>query len=186
MTPAETSMMKTVISQMIREHKMMNKFSERPVTESSIRHLLEEVSNQAGKTLLQQWRFLIISGENKEAFSKELIHTAYTNRAKEKYHQLLKQYYMKIPMHILVIKKKQEPSAAEEKNFQQMTSFIQTLQLAAWKDKLGIVWKTNEYHWNEEAEKAFGLKLGEEIKGTLHIGYINEEESFIHQGMQFA
>ncbi|SDO11973.1 nitroreductase family protein [Alkalicoccus daliensis] len=184
MTPTEASMMKTVISQMIREHRMMNKFSNREVNESCMRELLQQTSLEADEQLHENWRFLIFSGNKKEIFSKELIQTAYTRKAKEKYPETLSHYYMKIPMHVLVIAKNSRTPAAENRKFNQVTSFIQALQRNAWKEKLGIVWKTNEYHWSKNAEDVFELKSGEEIKGTLHVGYLQDDDYFVQTGVK--
>lgn len=44
----------------------------------------------------------------------------------------------------------------------------------AWERKIGVVWKTNEYNWDPDFRQSIGVKPGEKIVSTLHMGYFDE------------
>ncbi|MGL6008729.1 MAG: nitroreductase family protein, partial [Culicoidibacterales bacterium] len=45
-------------------------------------------------------------------------------------------------------------------------ALIQNIQLAAWEQAIGVVWKTRFFAFNE----AFGIKENEEVTGFLLLG----------------
>ncbi|WP_060663458.1 hypothetical protein [Aneurinibacillus migulanus] len=62
-----------------------------------------------------------------------------------------------------------------EDAFSAAEALIQSLQLLAWERKIGVVWKTNDYNWHPRFLQAVGVKPGERVVDTLHLGYFNEE-----------
>lgn len=70
-----------------------------------------------------------------------------------------------------------EPNPLEwEIAFSAASALIQNLQLLAWEREIGVVWKTNEYNWSTKFRKAAGVKPGEKVVGTLHMGYFDHKK----------
>ncbi|WP_434751967.1 hypothetical protein [Paenibacillus amylolyticus] len=48
-------------------------------------------------------------------------------------------------------------------------------KLLAWEERIGLVWKTNEYNRDEDFARLIGLSSDERLAGTLHLGYLPDD-----------
>jgi nitroreductase len=74
---------------------------------------------------------------------------------------------------IVVVKEESRPKEAEEALLAS-AALIQNFQLLAWGQGIGVVWKTNEYNWDQRFRRTIGVQPGEKVVGTLHMGYYTD------------
>ncbi|MFF0826454.1 nitroreductase family protein [Brevibacillus sp. NPDC003359] len=102
---------------------------------------------------------------------------AYSKEEVEKWDEkMMHQYCELMQAHLLIVIEADPRQTQFEDAFSAAAAFIQNLQLLAWERKVGVVWKTNDYNWHPKFLQAVGVKQGERVVGTLHLGYFNDNK----------
>lgn len=90
--------------------------------------------------------------------------------------QIRAAYCAQTPVHLVVVMTANLPSKAWEEAFAATSALIQNIQLLAWEQHIGVVWKTSPLNENPLFCEAIGVTSEEKIVGTLHMGYFNAED----------
>ncbi|WP_253947838.1 nitroreductase family protein [Paenibacillus ehimensis] len=164
------------IAATVRERRTINQFNGEPVPKEMIMELLEDAVWAPFHSRKEPWRFFLFMGEGRKKFSDAVLAT-YPKEQLEQYGERVAHAYCHtVPVHLVVaITEEPRPNKWEEA-FSAASALIQNLQLLAWERKIGVVWKTNEYNWDPGFRQAIGVKPGEKIVGTLHLGYFDESK----------
>lgn len=158
------------ISQLIKERRTVRLFKSDQVTVDQLTELLDIAVWAPNHNLREPWRFIVYTGEGRKVFADAVIH-AFTADEKEKYGENRRNEYMTIPLHLIVVLKEDPRQKQWDEDFSAVCCLIQNLQLAAWEQGIGMVWKSNPYMYNPKFRDAVGVLPGEKIVAALHIGY---------------
>ncbi|GAA3402386.1 nitroreductase [Paenibacillus hodogayensis] len=162
------------IEKTIRERRTINQFTAEPVSRETMLELLETAVWAPFHSRKEPWRFILFIGEGRKQFSDAVLQT-YTEEKRQQFGEKVADIYCNdVPVHLLVVMV-EEPRLKEwEEALCATSALIQNLQLLAWEKGIGGVWKTNDYNWNPSFREAVGVKPGEKVVGTLHMGYFDE------------
>lgn|SRR5690625_1743453 len=154
----------------IRERRAVKKdYTDKPVTESVIKELLNDAIWAPTHGNRQPWRFIFVDKENLPSFAKKVAAT-YPEDMQEN-----RENYLNEPNAILVaIMEAPEMEKQWDENFGAIASLIQNFWLLAWERKLGVVWKTNPHIYHRGVAEMLGIKENEKIVGFIHLGYFDE------------
>ncbi|AJY77945.1 nitroreductase family protein [Paenibacillus beijingensis] len=161
------------IAKVIRERRSIRDFKPDPISVELVIELLNDAVWAPNHGLREPWRFILFQGEGKKKFAHAVIET-YTAENKAKWEQQMLKYYLDVPLHLVVVMKEDPRQKKWEEDFSATSALIQNFQLLAWEKGVGVVWKTNDYNLEPSFHKAAGIKPGEKIVGTLHIGYFEK------------
>ncbi|MED1799185.1 ABC transporter substrate-binding protein [Brevibacillus porteri] len=124
----------------------------------------------------EPWRFILFMEEGRRTFA-EAVMLAYSKEEVEKWgEKMMHQYCELMQAHLLIVIEADPRQKQFEDAFSAAAAFIQNLQLLAWERKVGVVWKTNDYNWHPKFLQAVGVKRGERVVGTLHLGYFSDNK----------
>lgn len=171
----EIEMMYDELSRVIRERRSIRRYKGQSIPESIMYELLNDAVWAPYHSAKEPWRFILFSEEGRHAFAQAVL-TTYTTEELEKYGEsATRDYCENAAAHLIVVVKAESRPKEAEEALLACAAFIQNLQLLAWNRGIGIVWKTNEYNEDPRFHEAIGVKLGEKIAGTLHMGYYDAE-----------
>lgn len=165
------------IRQTIRERRTVNQFTTDPVPVPLILELLEEAVWAPFHSRREPWRFLLFAGEGRRQFSDAVLATYPADKLKQHGEKVAEAYCKGVPIHLVVLIDEEPRPKEWEEAFSAASALIQNLQLLAWERKLGVVWKTNEYNWDPRFREGVGVKPGQKVVGTLHMGYFEEDKA---------
>lgn len=154
----------------IRERRAVKKgYTDKPVTEETVRELLNDAIWAPTHGNRQPWRFIFVDQENLPSFAKKVAAT-YPEDLQQN-----REDYLNEPNAILVvIMEEPELQKQWEENYGAVASLIQNFWLLAWEQKLGVVWKTNPHIYRPELKEILDLKENEKVVGFIHLGYFEE------------
>ncbi len=159
------------LARVIRERRTIRKFAGQRIPDEVIHQLLNDAAWAPYHSAKEPWRFILFSDKGREAFANAVL-TTYTEQELEKYGESARQDYCdNAALHLIVIVKAASSQREAEDALLACAAFIQNLQLLAWNQGIGIVWKTDEYNEDLRFQSAIGVHPGEKIAGTLHMGY---------------
>ncbi|CAH1197607.1 Putative NAD(P)H nitroreductase YdjA [Paenibacillus plantiphilus] len=158
------------IAALIKERRTVRVFRNDPVSDELLLELLNVAVWAPNHGLREPWRFILYKGEGRRVFTDAVI-GAFTPDEKIKYAETRAEYYMGIPIHLIVILKEDPRQKQWDEDFAAVCCLIQNFQLAAWEQGLGVVWKTNPYLYDPGFRAATGVQPGEKVIGVLHVGY---------------
>ncbi len=120
--------------------------------------------------LREPWRFIAYTGDGKRSFSDAVLAT-FSKDELEKYGEQRERNYLRIPLHLLIVMPEDPRQKQWDEDYAAVCCLIQNLQLAAWEQGIGMVWKSNPYMYHPGFRDSVGVKPGEKIAAVLHIGY---------------
>lgn len=167
---------KTGIAQTIRERRTIREFNGEPMSRETVMELLNDAVWAPYHSAKEPWRFILFMEEGRRTFADAVIQ-AYPKEESDKWIDwAIKTYLHLSQAHLLVVIDADPRQKQFEDAFLAAGALIQNLQLLAWERKIGVVWKTSDYILLPKFLNAVGVKPGERVVGTLHIGYFNEDK----------
>ncbi|MNI24245.1 putative NAD(P)H nitroreductase YdjA [compost metagenome] len=164
------------IASTVRERRTINDFDGRHISKEVLVQLLNDAVWAPFHSRTEPWRFILFLGEGRKQFSDAVLLT-YSKEKREQFADKVSDTYCRVvPVHLLVLIREEPRPKEWEEAFSAASALIQNLQLLAWEQKIGVVWKTNEYNWSPEFREAAGVKPGEKVVGTLHMGYFEPKK----------
>lgn len=164
------------LARIVRERRTIRKYTGQPIPDELIHKLLNDAAWAPYHSAEEPWRFVLFSDDGRITFTKAVLAT-YTEDELEKYGETARQDYCEnAAVHLIVIAKAQSHPREAEDALLACAGFIQNLQLLAWQQGIGIVWKTGEYNEDLRFHSAVGVQPGEKVAGTLHMGYYRPEQ----------
>ncbi|BBP87958.1 hypothetical protein BsIDN1_15760 [Bacillus safensis] len=95
--------------------------------------------------------------------------------AKEEKINQYRDYFSKVPaLFTCRAKKEDENPVVRNDDFAAVSALIQNLQLLAWDQGIGMVWKSGRILYDKGFQQDMGLKENERFAAILHIGYPEE------------
>lgn len=153
-----------IVAQVIKERRSIKKFKSDPVPTELIVNLLNTAIWAPNHGLREPWRFILLKDEGKKVLADAIM---------KKNEELRKkwEYVMNVPAHLVVVMKEDPRQKQWEENFAAVCTMVQNLQLAAWEQGVGMIWKTNPLIHDPNFREKIGVEQGEKIIGYIHIGY---------------
>jgi nitroreductase len=166
-----------VIEKTIRERRTVNQFTGENVPVPLLMELLDAAVWAPFHSRKEPWRFLMFVEEGRKQFSDAVLAT-YPADKREQYGERVEQAYCsEVPVHLLVLIDEEPRWKEWEEALCAASALIQNLQLLAWERDIGVVWKTNDYNWSPVFREAVGVKPGQKVVGTLHMGYFDKTKA---------
>ncbi|WP_025025994.1 nitroreductase family protein [Caldalkalibacillus mannanilyticus] len=167
---------KVGIEETIRTRRTIRDFNGEPMNQEEVIKLLEDAVWAHFHSAREPWRFILFMGEGRRTFAEAVARTL-SKEMIEKYGEWgMKQYCELMQAHLLVVIEADPRQKQFEDAFSASAALIQNLQLLAWDRGIGVVWKTNDYNWDPKFLESVGVKAGERVVGTLHLGYFDESK----------
>lgn len=158
------------MAELIKARRSVRLFKSDPVSMELLVDLLNIAAWAPNHGAREPWRFIVYKDEAKETLATAMVAT-YSPEDKEKYGKNKSAYFKQVPLHLLVVMSEDSRQKQWDEDYAAVCAWIQTFQLAAWEQALGVVWKTNNFIYNPGFREAVGVQPGEKIVGLLHIGY---------------
>ncbi|MBD2870553.1 nitroreductase family protein [Paenibacillus arenilitoris] len=158
------------MSQLIKERRTVRLFTGDPVTVEQLTELLDVAVWAPNHNLREPWRFIVYTGEGRKVFA-DAVFQSFTQEEAKKYGEARRNEYMATPLHLIVALKEDPRQKQWDEDFSAVSCLIQNLQLAAWEQGIGMVWKSNPYMYHPKFREAAGIQPGEKVVAVLHIGY---------------
>ncbi|WP_372638031.1 nitroreductase family protein, partial [Cohnella sp.] len=159
------------LAQSVRERRTIRQFRRDPIPDEVLLKLLNDAVYAPYHSVKEPWRFILFSEDGRKKFARAVLKT-YTRQELEEYGEKAEKDYCENANAHLIVVVKEEPRPREaEEALLACAAFIQNFQLLAWMEGIGVVWKTNEYNWDPKFRQEVGVKSGEKVAGTLHLGY---------------
>ncbi|WP_341280784.1 nitroreductase [Paenibacillus sp. FSL H8-0537] len=164
------------IERVIRERRTIKSFTDQPLSKQTLLDLLNAAVWAPYHSSEEPWRFIIFMNEDRRQFADAVLAT-YTEDELARFGEgVMKEYCLETPVHLLVVIKQDKSEIRREEALLAAATLIQNLQLLAWEQRIGFVWKTNEYNREADFHRSVGIQTDEKLVGTLHMGYINEDK----------
>lgn len=161
------------IEKTIRERRTVNQFSSKPVPTELVLELLEAAVWAPFHSRKEPWRFILFAGEGRRQFSDAVLSTYPDDKRQQLGEKVAQIYCHEVPVHLVVLIDEEPRWKEWEEALCAASALIQNLQLLAWEREIGMVWKTNDYNWNPLYREGIGVKPGQKVVGTLHMGYFD-------------
>ncbi|GGI44515.1 nitroreductase [Paenibacillus marchantiophytorum] len=161
------------IAATIRERRTINQFTGEVIPKEVMLALLDDAVWAPFHSRNEPWRFIMYLGAGRKQFSDAVLLTYPKDKLEKLGPQVEDAYCKQVPVTLLVLIEEEPRPKEWEEAFSAASALIQNLQLLAWERGIGVVWKTNEYNWSPEFREAAGVKPGEKVVGTLHLGYFD-------------
>ncbi|MGG4142506.1 nitroreductase [Paenibacillus algorifonticola] len=166
----------SAIEQLIRERRTIRQFNERTLAKETVIALLDAAVWAPVHSRKEPWRFILFMGAGRQQFSDAVLHT-FSEDEREKWGQKLQlDYCERMQAHLLIVIEADARQREWEDAVGAGSALIQNIQLLAWEQGIGVVWKTNEYNFDPDFCRLTGVKPGERIIGTLHLGYFDPDK----------
>ncbi|GAA0431167.1 nitroreductase [Lentibacillus halophilus] len=162
---------KTSLQQTIRDRRAVKKhYNDKPVTEDTVKELLEDAIWAPTHGVRQPWRFIFVGPEQKETFAANVAATYPEERQENRY-----QYLCEPNAFLIVVMDEPDSQKQWDENFGATACMIQNFWLLAWEHQLGVVWKTNSHIYDPAVKAILDIGNNEKIVGFLHLGYFDEK-----------
>ncbi|MCM3112340.1 nitroreductase family protein [Lederbergia lenta] len=145
-------------------------YIDKEVSQELILSLLENAVWAPTHGVREPWRFIFVSGERKEAFIETILQCHPVNN-----HENVRSKFDNVPAFLVVVMNEDPRQKVWEEDFAATSCMLQNLQLLAWNQDLGMVWKTPNHIYDPKFRHALGVEGGEKIVGVLNIGYFDKE-----------
>ena len=163
------------IAQLIRERRSVHVFEETPVPAELILSLLETAVWVPNHRLTQPWRFVLFQGEGRERLAQaaRVLNEGWQWDESKKAETGLKYYrkIMSVPTFLMVILMEDAHPMVREEDYAAASCLIHNFSLLAWEKGIGMVWETYPLLHETLFREAAGVRPGERIVGSLHVGY---------------
>lgn len=164
LTTTEMNAMTCLMKQMIEDKIKLQSFTDKDVSLDTIRPVWQKASAHLSHDAREDTKILVFRGMNKQFIESEIV--GCTSSCNVGCRQDMRQFYQKIPLHILVFTKRRSCEIVQEA--------LHRFQLYASKEGLGVVMKGKEYRYSENVYKKLAAAPEEGMLKTLHVGYFPE------------
>lgn len=158
------------MADLIKSRRSIRQFKSDPVSKEPLIELLNVAAWAPTHGVREPWRFILYMEEARDTLAKAMVDT-YSAEDRVKYAQKKMDYFLHVPMHLIVVMNEDSRQKQWDEDYAAASAWIQTFQLAAWEQGLGVVWKTNNFNYHPGFRETVGVQPGEKIVGLLHIGY---------------
>ncbi|GFZ97161.1 putative NAD(P)H nitroreductase YfhC [Paenibacillus marchantiophytorum] len=166
----------STMEQLIRARRTVRLFNEKVLQKETILELLEAAVWAPVHSRKEPWRFILFMEEGRKQFADAVLHT-FSKEEREQYEKKLRiDYCERMQAHLLIVIEADPRQREWEDAVGAASALIQNLQLLAWDKEIGVVWKTNAYNFEPDFCRLTGVKPGERIIGTLHLGYYDPDK----------
>ncbi|KIL26806.1 hypothetical protein B4133_1296 [Bacillus altitudinis] len=167
------------LEQLIRERRTIRKFNSISVSPQLVKDLLSKAESLSPYDGEVRWRYIFAgSHDERVRLADYLLEKVVDNKiAKIALSPIIKNYHRhhrEVPANIIVLMKKSGDRIKDEQAFGNVCCILQSFQLLAWEEGLGMVWMTEPMLQNESFFKNIGLKENEKFVGMLNIGYFDK------------
>lgn len=159
------------VAALIKDRRTIRDFKQDPVSDELLLQLLNVAVWAPNHGNRQPWRFILYKGEGRRTLADAMLLSYDDDEMREKHGKPKWRDFMGIPAHLVVILKEDSRQKQWDEDYGAVCALIQNFQLAAWEQGLGVVWKTNNYNYEEGFQRVVGLAADEKIVGLLNIGY---------------
>ncbi|WP_019908825.1 nitroreductase family protein [Paenibacillus sp. HW567] len=166
----------SAIELLIRGRRTIRQFNEQPLSKETIVDLLEAAVWAPVHSRKEPWRFILFMEAGRKQFADAVLHTFSKDELERWGPKLQNDYCERIQAHLLIVIEADPRQREWEDAVGAGSALIQNIQLLAWEQKIGVVWKTNEYNFDPDFCRMTGVKPGERIIGTLHLGYFDQDK----------
>lgn len=166
----------SAIEKLIRERRTIRQFNEKKLSKEAVIELLEAAVWAPVHSRKEPWRFILFMGEGRKQFADAVLLT-FSKEERERWEQKLQvDYCERMQAHLLIVIEADPRQREWEDAVGAASALIQNIQLLAWEQGIGVVWKTNEYNFDPDFCRLTGVNPGERIIGTLHLGYFDQDK----------
>src|SRR5215207_700988 len=162
------------VSNAISTRRSIKRFTTRPVTREEIETLLAAAVAAPNHKLTQPWRFYVLGPEARHAFGSALgrrkAKKAPDENAAREIEAKTAAEHQRVPAIIAVAVAQAEDAETREEDYAATFMAVQNIALAAHQMGLGAHVKTGAVMQDPAAREAMGLKEGERVIATVHIG----------------
>ncbi|MBS4224316.1 nitroreductase family protein [Lederbergia citrea] len=145
-------------------------YLDKEVSQELILSLLNDAVWAPTHGVREPWRFIFVSGERKEAFIEAILKCHEKSK-----HETVRNNFVNVPAFLVVVMNEDPRQKVWEEDFAATSCMLQNLQLLAWDQDLGMVWKTPAHIYDPKFRGALGVERGEKIVGVLNVGYFDKE-----------
>ncbi|MDO3410393.1 nitroreductase family protein [Saccharibacillus sp. CPCC 101409] len=168
------------LEQTIRERRSIRKFNPAPVARDKIVELMREAERLCVRDEEEPQRRYLYAGtpDARKRLADYLTEKIEDNKvAKLALGKLIGTFhkrFMEPAANIIVIAKKGKNPAEGARNYGTACRIMQSFQLLAWREKIGMVWITEPFVLNERFFDRIGLRADERFVGLLQIGHFDK------------
>ncbi|MEK4327428.1 nitroreductase family protein [Paenibacillus sp. FSL R7-0297] len=134
--------------QTIRGRRTIQEFNGVPIARNTLLGLLNNAVWAPFHSKKEPWRFILLAGSGRKKFADAVLKTRPEAFIQQYGAQIYDTYCRRIPAHLLVIMNSALPQKAWEEALAATAALIQNVQLLAWEQEIGVVWKRTAF--NEE------------------------------------
>lgn len=145
-------------------------YIDKEVSQELVLSLLEDAVWAPTHGVREPWRFIFVSGERKEAFIEAILLCHPPSN-----HENVRSNFDNVPAFLVVVMNEDPRQKVWEEDFAATSAMLQNLQLLAWNQDLGMVWKTPNHIYDPKFRAALGVEGREKIVGVLNVGYFDKD-----------
>ncbi|MFC0524381.1 nitroreductase [Pontibacillus salicampi] len=168
----------TSLQEIVQHRRTIRKFTQEDISTAELISLMEVAVYAPNHKEREPWSFTLIRDGAKDTLYQEIVKSyerldilsGLEKEVVEKKQEQLKKLILDPAMHLIVTMEQSEQEKVWEEDFAATSAFIQNLQLLAWEQGIGMVWKTNPYIKDPEFLRAMNINESKKIVGILHIG----------------
>ena len=163
------------LSELMKGRRSIFRFKDTEVPVELVKELLDTARWAPNHGLTQPWRFLIVHGEGRERIArlnppkkgKSEKDPALQQEAADKFFQKM----MAVPMFVIVVLQENPNISIRDEDYAAASCVIQNFCLLAWEKGIGSKWSTYAFIHDAAYREALGIKPGERVIASLHVGY---------------
>ncbi|MBP1989198.1 nitroreductase family protein [Paenibacillus eucommiae] len=165
---------------LIRERRSIRKFNDEPVSQEVVMNLLQKADQLCAYNGDVRWRYLYAGTfEERErladCISAKILGNSLAKIALGTVINRLRKWIIKVPANLITIVKTDLDPVKHDEAYGTLCRILQSFQLLAWEQRLGMVWITSEpIIQNDVFYNQIGLQEDERFVGLLQIGYFDK------------
>jgi nitroreductase len=146
--------------------RIINKFSDRPVSSQWVLDMLEDAVWAPNHKFREPWRFIYANGSAKESLVKALI---------KEQHNELAETIQQAPVSLIVAVPTNQDEHVAKDDFAAACCLIRNIQLLCWPEGIGVYWGAGEFAKSPEVLSFASIGPHERIAAILGLGYADEQ-----------
>ncbi|MBS7529335.1 nitroreductase [Hazenella sp. IB182353] len=164
----------SLLAEIIRSRRTIRHFNAENVSISTLKHIFELATFAPFHKKEEPWRLILIHGEGKERLIQTVIQSLTLMEAPEATIKAYTSYLRTISAFTLVIMEESESKRQWEDDLCATATLIQNIQLLAWEQQIGMVWKSFNTEETHPLKAHFDIGENEKIVGLLLIGHFDK------------